>query len=332
MTLRIGSLCTGYGGLDVAVQAVIGGEHAWMAENDPHASKVLAHHWPAVPNHGDITAIDWADVEPVDIIAAGTPCNDISNAGPRTGINGKRSGIWKNAVEAIRALRPGLVVLENVAAIRGRGLDVVAADLAAIGYDAIWLCLRASDAGAPHARDRWFCLAYPAVPDPQRSRWDRRAGHLAEAQGRDEPAYGGDAATPAGLTLLPTPKASDGPNGGPNQRDAAGHYYLPGLAVRLDEDWVSLDGVDYAPAIHRWEAVTGRLAPEPTEPDTNGNARLSPLFDEWMMGLPPGHVTGVPGITRPHQIRVLGGGVVPRQGIAAIESLMAALTREEAAA
>jgi DNA (cytosine-5)-methyltransferase 1 len=150
--LRIGSLCTGYGGLDAAVQAVIGGEHAWMAENDPHASKVLAHHWPTVPNLGDITAVDWAGIEPVDIIAAGFPCQDISNAGPREGIRGKRSGIWKNVVEAVRVLRPGLVVLENVTAIRSRGLNVVAADLAAIGYDAVWTCLRASDIDAPHIR------------------------------------------------------------------------------------------------------------------------------------------------------------------------------------
>src|SRR2546422_8369947 len=95
-TLSIGSLCTGYGGLDIAVHAVFGGEIAWMAENDPHASKVLAHHWPATPNLGDITAVGWADVEPVDILAAGFPCTNISNAGPRDGINGKDSRVWKN--------------------------------------------------------------------------------------------------------------------------------------------------------------------------------------------------------------------------------------------
>src|SRR5437879_10155185 len=133
-----------------------------MAENDPHASKVLAHHWPTVPNLGDITAIDWAGVEPVHIVAAGFPCTNISNAGPRDGINGNASRVWKNVAEAVRVLQPGLVVLENVASIRTRGLDVVAGDLAAIGYDAVWLCVRASEVGAPHPRDSWFCLASPS--------------------------------------------------------------------------------------------------------------------------------------------------------------------------
>lgn len=333
--LRIGSLCTGYGGLDCAVQAVIGGEHAWMAENDPHASKVLAHHWPAVPNLGDITAVDWAGVEPVDIVAAGWPCTDISNAGKREGISGKQSGIWKNVAGAVRVLRPGLVVLENVASIRGRGLDVVAADLAAIGYDAVWLCLRASDAGAPHQRDRWFCLAHPSAQDAHgaaRQQWGAAtAGEAEGGRAWADPGGRGGIPAPGRLALLPTPKASDGPNGGPNQRDTAGHYYLPGLAVRLDERWIATDGTDYGPAIRRWEVITGREAPRPTEPGDRGNRRLAPAFAEWMMGLPSGHVTAVPGLTRPRRLHVIGGGVVPRQGIAAIESLMAELERRAAA-
>lgn len=333
MTLSIGSLCTGYAGLDVAVQAVFGGEHAWMAENDPHASKVLAHHWRAVPNLGDVTLVDWTDVEPVDIVAAGFPCTNISNTGDREGIDGKDSRIWKNVAESVRVLRPGLVVLENVAAIRTRGLDRVAGDLAAVGYDTVWTSIRASDAvGAAHERYRWFCLAVPDADSRRRHRW--WSGDLSEASGGPESAYGGHPATATGLRLLPTPKASDGPNGGPNQRDTAGNYYLPGLAVRLDEDWVSVDGVDYAPAIHRWEAITGRVAPEPTSFLANGNARLSAAFVEWLMGVPAGHVTAVPDIPRRHQIRILGGGVVPRHGIAGIElclSMLAELERRAAA-
>jgi DNA (cytosine-5)-methyltransferase 1 len=75
---RIGSLCTGYGGLDLAVELVLGGRLAWYAETDPHAQTVLAHHWPDVANLGDIRTVDWTGVEPVEILTAGFPCQDYS--------------------------------------------------------------------------------------------------------------------------------------------------------------------------------------------------------------------------------------------------------------
>ncbi|MCX5604926.1 DNA cytosine methyltransferase [Streptomyces phaeochromogenes] len=379
------ALCAGYGGLETAIRAGIGGQVAAFAENDPHAAAVFAAHHPGVPNLGDITAVDWDRVRDryrPDVVAAGFPCRNISNAGRRDGINGQWSRVWKNVAQAVGVLRPRLVFLENVAALRsrGRGLDVVAADLAALGYDARWTCLRAGDpeVGAPHPRDRWFAVAHPAdaYPDHLGRHW--RPRHLAQAQGWAEPAHRGDEAAPAagGLSLLPTPaardwksgasnlmdrnarplnefvvnllptptarrygrnrsasqgassrpsieylvrdllptpKASDGPHGGPNQRDTSGRYYLPGQAVRLDAAWVATDGTDYGPAIRRWEHVTGRLAPCPTEPGARGNRRLSPVFVEWLMGLPAGWVTAVPDIPRKEQLKILGNGVVPQQ-------------------
>ncbi|MEV5084979.1 DNA cytosine methyltransferase [Streptomyces sp. NPDC056159] len=126
----------------------------------------LARRFPGVPNIGDITKYDWTALQgQVDIITAGFPCQDISNAGKRVGIEGSRSGIWTNVSEAVRILRPKLVFLENVSAIRGRGLSRVLGDLAESGYDAQWTCYRASGAGAPHHRDRWFCVAAPTDPD-----------------------------------------------------------------------------------------------------------------------------------------------------------------------
>ncbi|MFI6132712.1 DNA cytosine methyltransferase [Micromonospora sp. NPDC051141] len=155
-------MCTGYGGLDMAVELVLGGQLAWYAETDRHAAAVSAHHWPHVPNLGDIRAVDWSAVAPVDILTAGFPCQDISNAGKRAGIGGKHSSLWSAVADAVRALRPPLVFVENVAALLRRGFDVVEADLAAIGYDTSWTCLRASDIGAAHRRDRLFLLAVPA--------------------------------------------------------------------------------------------------------------------------------------------------------------------------
>ncbi|MGW6571683.1 DNA cytosine methyltransferase [Streptomyces sp. NPDC054945] len=148
----------------MAVEALTGGRVTWVADNDPNKARILARRFPGVPNLGDITLIDWATLadQGVDILTAGFPCQDISNAGKRVGIEGSRSGIWANVAEAVRILGPKLVFLENVGAIRSRGLDRVLGDLAACGYDAQWTCYRASAAGAPHHRDRWFCVAAPS--------------------------------------------------------------------------------------------------------------------------------------------------------------------------
>jgi DNA (cytosine-5)-methyltransferase 1 len=90
---KIGSLCSGYGGLDLAVEAVLGGRLCWYAETDRHAQTVLGQRWPGVVNLGDIREVDWTTVEPVDVLTAGFPCQDISNAGKRAGIRGRNSSL-----------------------------------------------------------------------------------------------------------------------------------------------------------------------------------------------------------------------------------------------
>ncbi|WP_198344272.1 DNA cytosine methyltransferase [Mycobacterium dioxanotrophicus] len=113
--LRVGSLFSGAGGLDMAVEQFFGGRTVWHCELDAAASKVLAHRWPGVPNHGDITAVDWSTVEAIDILCGGFPCQDISSAGRQAGMGaGTRSGLWSEFARAIAALRPRLVVIENV--------------------------------------------------------------------------------------------------------------------------------------------------------------------------------------------------------------------------
>lgn len=162
--LVAGSLCTGYGGLDLGVLAAVGGRVAWVADPDPHITTILATRFPGVPNLGDITTVDWTSVPPVDVLTAGWPCQDISAAGRRAGITeGTRSGLWREVIRAVRGLRPSLLVVENVAALRWKdgGLDIVLGSLAALRYDAHWCSLRASDIGACHRRERVFVLAYP---------------------------------------------------------------------------------------------------------------------------------------------------------------------------
>jgi DNA (cytosine-5)-methyltransferase 1 len=155
ISTRIGSLCTGYGGLDMAVRTVFGGKLVWCADNDRHVATILDERYPGVLNLGDITTLDWPEVAPVDIIATGFPCQDISYSGKGLGIEkGAKSGIWKNITQGICILQPKLIIVENVAAIRRRGLDQVLGDLAERGYDTVWTSLRASDVGAAHQRER----------------------------------------------------------------------------------------------------------------------------------------------------------------------------------
>lgn len=349
--VSVGSLCSGYGGLDMALGLPV----AWHAENDPHVSRILDHNWPGIPNLGDIRSVDWSRVEPVDWLTAGYPCQPFSSAGKRKGSDDDRH-LWPSVAEAIRVLRPRHLLLENVRGHLTLGFDVVLGTLADLGYDARWGVVRASEAGAPHRRERVFVLAADADragsdgpgarrgwrPQPadrgdaaadtdgrgregqrlaqpgglegaHRSLADRRTGarELEDAAAaadadRDQPERGGDPG------ILGAPSAAEPVE--IQQRERAGH--AAGSGGPDAARWG-----DYADAIARWECVTGRDAPDATEAGTRGNRRLSATFVEWMMGLPPGHVTDVPGVTRTAQMKALGNGVVVQQARLALRLL-----------
>lgn len=159
--MRVGSLFSGIGGIELGLERAGCFEAAWFVENDIHAQAILRKHWPTAQIYDDVTTVDFSAVPPIDVLTGGFPCQDISNAGKRAGITGSRSGLWKHYLRAISILRPRYVIAENVAALIDRGLDTVLCDLAAIGYDAEWHCLPAAAVGAPHRRDRIFILAYP---------------------------------------------------------------------------------------------------------------------------------------------------------------------------
>ncbi|MFI7691727.1 DNA cytosine methyltransferase [Nonomuraea sp. NPDC049655] len=289
MTLTIGSPCAGVGGLEMAVSMVLDAEPLWFAEKDAGASKVLAHHWPTVPNYGDITTVDWASVEPVDVLAAGFPCQDLSYAGRGAGIRkGTRSGLWFAIADAVGALRPSLVVLENVGALVDRrpGLDVVLASLAELGFDAEWKAGPASDVGACHSRVRVTIAAWPSSSDTCRARLQGHRRRRGPGAGERHPAPG--AAT----------------------------------AVAPAQFWR-----EYTPAIRRWEHVLGRPAPWPV--DEAGNE--TPAWAEWQMGLPAGHLTDVPGLSRTAALKAAGNGVVPLQIAQALDVLLDRMGSEVAA-
>ena len=348
--MRVGSLFSGYAGLDLAVEQVFGAEPAWFVEYDAAPSKILAHHYPSVPNYGDVTTVDWEGVRPIHILTGGYPCQPFSAAGQRKGTDDERH-LWPYVREAIRVLRPRFAILENVAGHRSLGLDRVLGDMAEDGMRVWWTSIRASDVGAPHHRERVFILAEPA--DAQRGGWERRSAQLdgtpVDLAGNGDRAFAAlRAAAPA--VVLPTPTVV---NSHGNEYNGRGELLLPGVAVaaaagdllptptatergdcqserdRRSPDIRAVsahfpDGVSwgkYAPAIHRWEALT-RPAPAPTEPNRNGRPRLAAAFPEWMMGLPAGWVTDVPDLSRAEQLKAIGNGVCPPQAVAAIRELL----------
>lgn len=155
------SLFTGVGGMDLGLERA-GWRCVAQVEIDQYCRRVLDQHWPNVPKFGDVREFKRSSVHgcTVDLIAGGFPCQDISNAGLRAGITGARSGLWSEFLRLIRAFRPTFALIENVAALRRRGLDKVLSDLAQSGYDAEWDCLPAAAFGAPHVRDRLFIVAH----------------------------------------------------------------------------------------------------------------------------------------------------------------------------
>ena len=113
--MKIGSLFSGAGGLDMAVEHVFGGEVIWQSEVDKAASTVLAHRFPGVPNLSDITQVNWNAVESPDVICGGFPCQDVSVAGKQAGLaDGTRSGLWAEMARIIGLHSPSFVVIENV--------------------------------------------------------------------------------------------------------------------------------------------------------------------------------------------------------------------------
>jgi DNA (cytosine-5)-methyltransferase 1 len=359
----IGSLFTGYGGLDMGVAMALDPDArvAWTSDVEPGPCKLAAVRWPNTPNLGDITKIDWATVETVDIICGGSPCQDLSLAGKRAGMaSGTRSGLWESMAAAVETIRPRLVVWENVlGALSGRAYSPVESepwmlgtgangpalraagrvvgDLASLGYSCAWRVVRASDAGAPHQRARFFLIGYPNG-QPWQLRGPATPRQAPGGRPLSESAGPGDG-VPA---LIPTPTASDHKAG--RHRDGTGHSltqavqllptpqatYAPrssaGYGPNLHEVATSGDLTHFGPyaaTIARWEQVTGRAAPPPSTPSRRpgGKPQLSARFVEWLMGLPDGHVTDLD-LSRERQLRMLGNGVVPQQAALAVGTLV----------
>lgn len=324
--MRVLSLFSGYGGLDLGLQAVYpDARTVYVADVEEGPRRVLAHRFPDAIQLGDVTTVDWAALTPVDVIIGGSPCQDLSLAGRRAGMKqGTRSGLWESMAEAIRIMQPRLVVWENVKGALSapaysrmesdvgrvggpangpvlRALGRVVGDLTCLGYDCRWTTLSAASVGAPHLRERVFLVAHSTsytggqqyrepelfVVDPGSDRFGRDCNELDQ---QEHATITGD------KPLLSTPQARDWkgiPGNGFNVKSLPRDISLfptPNASVSNDGEGPSLWG-KYLPAITDWENVTGVPAPSPVMYSRTGKQQLSHLFVEWMMGLEPGWVT-----------------------------------------
>ena len=193
--LDIGSLFSGIGGIELGLERTRYFRTRWFVENNEFCQRILARHWPGIPIYGDITTLDFSKLPEVDVLTGGFPCQDISTANPKgKGIEGRRSGLWKEYAKAIGILRPRYALIENVPALVNRGLNIVLADLAEAGYDAEWFDLRASDFGALHRRERVFIIAYNRHGFDDGGRGAREGGSAREIpRGKDTKCLAPDA-------------------------------------------------------------------------------------------------------------------------------------------
>ena len=215
--MNVGSLFAGIGGFDLGFERA-GMRVSWQVEQDPYCRAVLARHFPDAARFGDVREVGAANLDPVDLVCGGFPCQDLSTAGRGAGIDGARSGLWSEFARIVRELRPRYVVVENVPALlTGKGkrwdrapVGRVLGDLAEARYDAEWACLSAREFGAPHLRKRVWIVAYPArdaeagaaaQPGPERQRAGAggersRAAHLADPDPERQPRRAGELGAP----------------------------------------------------------------------------------------------------------------------------------------
>ena len=284
--LRIGSLCTGYGGLEMGLRALFpGAVVSFMADNDPAVSVLLESRYPHY-NHGDLFEIRGADLPGADILAAGFPCQPFSVIGKQAGKSDKRF-VFDEITRIISEMdpRPGMLVLENVPGLRtvdnGWVFHYVIRALANLRYVGSYGVYRAAEIGAPHPRARLFLVAFTADAPGiiQRVQDARGDTSPAESEAREILARGGIS-------------------------DSETSFWSP-----------------YGDTIHRWERICRRVAPFPVEPFPGSLPRVSLRFVEWMMGIPEGWVTDLP-LKYEDRARILGNGVVPQQAEYAIRDLL----------
>ena len=244
--MRVLDLFSGIGGFSLGLERA-GMTTVAFCEIDPYCRAVLRKHWPDVPCYDDVRLLTAqrlaADGISVDVICGGFPCQDISCAGAGAGIEGERSGLWREYSRLIGELRPRYVIVENVAALLGRGLGVVLGDLAALGFDAEWHCIPASAVGAPHRRDRVWIVAYPMLAERRtiggacgRMARSERVSQGQEGPGGSEPSHKALADADGSRTAQPARGKRERGLGPVVGREALAHASIDGRKPRRARD------------------------------------------------------------------------------------------------
>lgn len=316
--LTIGSLCTGYGGLDLAAEQHFNAEMIWYSEIEKSCCSIIEEHWPGVPNIGNIKEIEWETIPRCDILVAGYPCQPFSVAGNRKG-EGDERAIFEYIAEGISVLRPRTIVLENVKGHTTLGGTSVIGALTAMGYDSKWGVIRASDVGATHQRARLFIISTDekTVTDTscERHGSEQDFGMVGRV-GTQTEIFGREASTTRQIAEHREQKdetVTDSDSPGPSEQSRT-------VAIKEEHTTAERSSCEtdfgiYQEAIDRWTEVIGRQPPGPVKDDA-----LNPSFVEWMMGLPENWVVNQ-GLTRRKEIKMLGNGVVPQQALAALKIL-----------
>ncbi len=168
--MKLLDLFSGIGGFSLGMENA-GFETVAFCEIEPFCRKVLNRHWPNVPIYNNVERLSYeqlaADGIVSDVICGGFPCQDVSIFGKGAGLGGERSGLWFEYFRLICEIQPSYAIVENVAALRFRGIDTLLGNLASIGYDAEWYSIPAAAAGAPHQRNRVWIVAYPKRDDKE---------------------------------------------------------------------------------------------------------------------------------------------------------------------
>lgn len=182
-----GSLFSGIGLLDLGMLRAGMGPIAFQVEIDDYCRRVLDRHYANVPRFVDVRSVGANELVRPDVMVGGFPCQDLSLAGKRRGLDGERSGLWFEYARLIEELAPRAVIIENVLGLRTAGLHRVLADLAALGFDAEWTTFAACEVGAPHGRQRiWIVATHPDRIDVRdEPGWLSRACGRAAAVTRD---------------------------------------------------------------------------------------------------------------------------------------------------
>ena len=160
--MTVGSLFSGIGGIDLGLERA-GMTIRWQVEKDAWCRRVLSKHWPDVPKYEDITTLTGHELERVDVLAGGFPCQPASVAGTRKGNEDVERWLWPHFGKLIRVLRPRIVLVENVTGLftvnGGAAFGEIIGGLAEMRYDCEWTVISARDMGAPHLRNRLWIVA-----------------------------------------------------------------------------------------------------------------------------------------------------------------------------